>query len=781
MKKRLVFGIILTLTISLLSGMLFPASSQSTSLPTQESETAQNPVNSEVYLYLGSPLLLSQDKISPLDSKNLDVAATVIDNRTFVPLRALSEYFKADVSYNAAERKAVIAYNGKRYIFPIGEKKYIIEGVLTKKEILMDTKSTILNQRTMVPLRVICEDILKRKVTYYDKIIAVSDNGLNLKENKELTANVKLKIGSALKAQSLEQIKSIMAQSGIYRDNIDVVKFSEAVDSGASKSADTVASNAMQSETSTAVADYSSTNTQVQGIDEADIVKTDGKYIFIAGNNAVRIVSADNNGLLKDIATIKLPQYKTLKEIYIDKSRLVLMGSRYDTQNQVLPEQKSESTTVSKKELQPKEYIDIDAKIYMPHRYKNYSFIDVYDISDYQNPKFIKGHEMEGNYQSSRKNGETVYLITNMYVNSDIVLPMMKDTTISNEPVSLPIKDIMIVPDCQASGYLVVSAININNTDKTQVEAITTSGQTTYMNNSSLYLVGNNYGGESTITKFNIDDMNIGYAGSGKVKGYVLNQFSMDEYNGYFRIASTWNNENNLFILDNSLNICGSVTGLAKGEQIYSVRFMGDKGYIVTYRTMDPLFVFDLSDPKNPKVTGELKIPGFSNYLHPVGNNLILGIGQDTYEIYKKDSEGKDVVVGTRQGGIKLSLFDVSNMGKPKEISNYVLGDSGSYSEVFHNHKAIMFDYINNNVVFDASITDTSNNRRQGAAVFNIDSNKIDLKGILDYIQPEVYGTYIPYGRRTLYIGDKLYYIQDGVVSSYNYKTLKKIDTLTLK
>jgi inhibitor of cysteine peptidase len=91
-------------------------------------------------------------------------------------------------------------------------------------------------------------------------------------------------------------------------------------------------------------------------------------------------------------------------------------------------------------------------------------------------------------------------------------------------------------------------------------------------------------------------------------------------------MATTWNSENNLFILDNSLNICGSVTGLAKGEQIYSVRLIGDKGYIVTYRTMDPLFVFDLSDPKNPKVTGELKIPGFSNYLHPVGNNLILGI-----------------------------------------------------------------------------------------------------------------------------------------------------------
>lgn len=775
MRKKLMASCILSLslTISILSGMMLPASGQPSSvLPIQEEITAQNITNDEVYLYVGSPLLLSQDKILPLDPVNLDVAATVVDNRTLVPLRALSEYFKADVSYNAADRQAVITYNGKRYIFPIGEKKYIIEGILTKKEIAMDTETTILNQRTMVPLRVICEDILGRKVTYYDSIIGISDNEINLKENKELADNVKLKIGSVLKAKSIEQIKSLMVQSRNY------LKYDVAFSDSVAKTADASVSNTPLSESSAEVG-YSETNTQVQGIDEADIVKTDGKYIYVAGNNAVRIVSTDNNGTLKDTSTIKLPKEKTVTEIYIDGNRLVLMGTKYDMQYQASPEQKSE--TNSNYNDKPTMDIAVDAKLYMPYRYKNYSFVDVYDISDHQNPKFVKGHEMEGNYQTSRKNGDTVYLITNTNVYNDIVLPMMKDTTISNQPTALPIKDVMIMPNCKAYGYIVVSAININNNEKTEVEAIAASGYTTYMNNSSLYLVGNNYNDQSTITKFNINGMNIGYAGSGKVNGYVLNQFSMDEYNGYFRIATTWNNENNLFILDNSLNICGSITGLAKGEQIYSVRFMGDKGYIVTFRTIDPLFVFDLSDPKEPKLTGELKIPGFSNYLHPIGENMILGIGQDTYEIYKKDSAGNDIVIGTRQGGIKLSLFDVSDMGKPKEISNYVLGDSGSYSEALYNHKAVMFDNVNNNVVFDAYVTDTSNKTSQGAAVFNIDNNKINLKGILEYMEPEVYGTYIPYGRRVLYIGDKLYYIQDGIVSSYNYSTLEKINTLMLK
>ncbi len=773
MKKKLISGSFLALTISILFSMVFPASGQSLDLPIQENTAAKNYPNNDVYLYVGSPLILSQDKISPLDPENLDVAATVIDNRTLVPLRALSEYFNADVSYDGAQRKAVINSNGKQYIFPIGEKKYIIKDGSSEKEILLDAKTSILNQRTMVPLKVICEDILGRKVSYYNKIIAISDTEIKLKENTKLASNIKLKIGAAVKATSLEQIKSVMSQPDIRRESL-LGTFTEAVDLEASKAADASVSNSPLSDATNSSSDYSTTNTQVQGIDEADIVKTDGKYIYIAGNNAVRIVSTDSKGALKESSVIKLPQNKTVAEIYIDENRLVLVGNRYETQN----EQKVKSNT---DDIQATTDIAPNAKLYMPYRYKNYSFVDIYSISDHQNPTFIKGHEMEGSYQSSRKNGDIVYLVTNTSVYNDIFLPYMRDTVVSDKHEALSISDIMLLPDGKSYGYLVISAINISNNEKTQVEAITASGHIMYMNTSSIYLVGNNYTGKSTVTKFNIDGMKIGYAGSGNVDGYVLNQFSMDEYNGYFRIATTWNSENNLFILDNSLNICGSVTGLAKGEQIYSLRFMGDKGYIVTYRTMDPLFVFDLSDPKSPKVTGELKIPGFSNYLHPVGDNLILGIGQDTYEIYKKDSTGKEVVVGTRQGGIKLSLFDVADMGKPKEISNYVLGDSGSYSEVFHNHKAVMFDKTNNNVVFDAYITDTSNKSSQGSAVINLDNNKINLKGILEYIQPEVYGNYIPYGRRNLYIGDKLYYIQDGIVSSYNYKTLEKIDTLMLK
>ncbi|MHB8061578.1 MAG: beta-propeller domain-containing protein [Ruminiclostridium sp.] len=779
MKKPILTCSILLLSIIVLTSMMAPASGQSSTLLGQaDITTTQNLLGSQLYLHIGSPLILSQGEISSLDPENLDVSATIINNRTLVPLRALSEYFKAEVSYDSAGRKAIIAFNGKRYFFPIGESKYIQTDGTAQKENSIDTKTMILNDRTMVPLRIICEDILGLKVSYYDKIIAISDRKIDLQGNNALVTDVKLKIGSALKAQSIDQLKSaIMGQNNL---NGDVIRFSGDIAAETSNSIGNVGSTSdttstpannsikLKSETAT---DYSTTNTQVQGIDEADIVKTDGAYIYIAGNNAVRIVSTDK-GNLEDTAAIRVSENKTVSEIYIEGDRLVLMGMMFE---------QSETTPSQRKDAVPEVDAATKSKRLLPNQSKNYSFIDIYDISDRKSPVLVKEHNMQGNYQSSRKNGSIVYLITNTYAYNDTVVPMMRDTIANEKSYPLPLKDIMIMPGYPTSGYVVVSAVNINDNQKAQVEAITTFGHLIYMNNSALYLVANGYDGQSTITKFTINGMNIGYAGSGKVKGYILNQFSMDEYNGYFRVATTWNNENNLFILDKSLNICGSVTGLAKGEQIYSVRFMGDKGYIVTFRTMDPLFVFDLSDPKNPKVTGELKIPGFSNYLHPIGENLLLGIGQDTYDIFKKDSSGKDVVVGTRQGGIKLSLFDVSDMGKPKEISNYILGDLGSYTDVFYDHRAAMFDSASNNVVFDASITDTSGKYKHGAAIFNFGNNSIKLKGVVDYIQPEVSGLYIPYGRRAIYIGDELYYIQDGIVSSYNYKTLAPIDTLILK
>lgn len=774
------------------------------------------------YLYTGSPLILSDGEIKMLDPSNPDLAATVIQSRTLLPMKAISEYFGAEVDYDAEDKAAIIKYDGKEYIFPIGSKKYIVKEGLTQKEYSMDTQSAIFEGRTMVPLRVICENVLGKKVSYFDRVIAVAGYEMDLRTNEGLMETVRGKIGEAVKARTMAELEKAMtvrreAQifyydavaggAGEARNSMNGVAVTEAAEAPAAPmpAEDQGLVSAEKQKSASDDGSYSTTNVQVEGIDEADIVKTDGKYIYIAGNNAVRIVGADQ-GKLSDDTVIRLSTDKNVNEIYVDGDRLILLGTRSEYDRVYmdvvepavdLPEgvalesvMDSDAGPAVEPAIDPSIATEKKIGIMPPYKPpKNYSFVDVYDISDPVKPVYLKGHEMEGYYQSSRKNGDIVYLVTNSYPSGGIVLPMMRDTVVSNKEFSMKLDDVMIMPRHPSPGYLIISAVNVKNEEKTETEAITAYGATMYMNDKSLYLAYNDRGDRTSVIKFVLEGMKVGYAGSGEVPGNLLNQFSMDEYEGNLRVAVTeWNSKNgassnSLYILDPSLNITGSVEDLAEGESIYSVRFMGDRGYVVTFRTIDPLFVFDLSDPEKPVLTGELKVPGFSNYLHPVGEDLLLGIGMDTYDIYKKDSSGKEVVVGTRQGGIKFSLFDVSDMGRPKEISTCVVGEEGSSSEALYNHKAIMFDLSNENVAFDAYINleNPPKGYQQGAVIVNFGGKKLKLKGILDSEPSGVYGNYIPYARRVLYIGDELYYVQEGRITSYDYDSLKQIDTITLR
>ncbi len=825
MPKKFFYGVLVLIFLMAGTILALAAGQNGTSGNDQSQNDPAGGGAAVAYLYTGSPLILADGEVKMLDPENPDLGATVINSNTLVPMKAISEYFGAEVTYDSAEKEAAVKYDGKEYVFPIGDKKYTVKDGLIKKEYDMSSQSLIFDGRTMVPLRVICENVLGKKVSYFDRVIAVADHEISLATNAGLVETVRGKIGEAVKARTMAELeKAMTAQKGpdvFYEYAVEDGSFVRFSANGAAVAGSTEApapapaldqaageesvSDARQMNASKDDS-YSATNVQVEGIDEADIVKTDGKYIYIAGNNAVRIVGADQ-GKLSDDAVIRVSTDKNISEIYVDGGRLAVMGTRteYDRTVSDAAGSAAGSATSAIDYAAPEAIVDFTGEpvpvidsaaiekrigIMPPYRpAKNYSFVDVYDISDPTKPVYLKGHEMEGNYLSSRKNGDIVYLVTNSYPSGGIVLPMMRDTAVSNQEFSMKLDDVMIMPRYPSPGYLIVSAINVKNDEKTETEAITAYGATMYMNDSSLYLAFNNNNGATSIIKFALEGMKVGYAGSGEVPGNLLNQFSMDEYEGNLRVAVTeWNskrgqNSNSLYVLDPSLNIAGSVEDLAEGETIYSVRFMGDKGYVVTYRTIDPLFVFDLSDPEKPVLTGELKVPGFSDYLHPVGEGLLLGIGMDTYDIYKKDSSGKEVVVGTRQGGIKFSLFDVSDMGKPKEISTCVVGDEGSGSEALYNHKAFMFDLSNGNVAFDAYINDADQQKsyQQGAVVVNFSGKKLTLKGILEAEPSGVYGNYIPYARRVLYIGDVLYYVQDGRITSYDYGTLKEISSVTLQ
>ena len=301
---------------------------------------------------------------------------------------------------------------------------------------------------------------------------------------------------------------------------------------------------------------------------------------------------------------------------------------------------------------------------------------------------------------------------------------------------------------------------------------------------------------ENTIIhKISIKNGKIEYIGKAEVPGRILNQFSMDEHKGYFRIATTignvWDTEekssNNVYILDENLEKVSEIENIAPGEKIYSARFMGDRAYLVTFKKIDPFFTIDLSDPENPEILGKLKIPGYSDYLHPYDENHIIGIGKDTVEALGSEKESRGIDFAWYQG-IKIALFDVSDFENPKVISKVIIGDRGTSSPALHNHKAFLFDKEKQLLVIPVRVCEIDDEIKgqndgytgntygdftfQGAYVYKLNLDGFEYLGRITHMEEEDFkksGYYYGYTgsnevERSLFIDDMLYTISDSMV-----------------
>ncbi len=558
---------------------------------------------------------------------------------------------------------------------------------------------------------------------------------------------------------------------------------------------------------------HGETNVQVEGVDEADVIKNDGRYLYFVAGNRLVIVDAIDPGNMSIVSKIILDDMSSFSEMYITGNSLTAIGYTYE---EVVVDANSSS----------------DGKDIMPGRYipgRSYTFAQVYDISNKSNPTLSREYKIEGSLLSSRVKDGNLYLVTNKWAyfygvdvmpNASEILPYRYDSTVSKDSMMIEPDEISYLPNPVDSSFMTISVMKIDSNKAVKTETVMGGGSTVYMSHNALYIVkpvfyffpwgildtvvaepaiGEASSDDATVEvtaqpepkepeepktaiyKYNITGNSVKYAGMGEVKGDVLNQFSMDEFNGNFRIATTqWTENgtvNNVFILDSNMKNMGSVENLAPGERIYSVRFSGNTGYVVTFRNMDPLFVLDLSNPSNPKVTGELKIPGFSNYLHPVGNGLLLGLGVETKEIYTKDENGKEIVTGFQTGGLKLSLFDVSDPFNPKEIDTLVIGKQGTYSEAQYNHRAFTWWPEKNAAVFSAQINNSKgyndySSWQEGAVVVNVVNRQLSLKGILPAStdQGRYWSYYTP--TRVTYINNTIYYMQMGMLMAYDYDTM---------
>ncbi|MEG0471254.1 MAG: beta-propeller domain-containing protein [Solibacillus sp.] len=530
-------------------------------------------------------------------------------------------------------------------------------------------------------------------------------------------------------------------------------------------------------------ADYSTTNNQVEGIEEGDIAITDGQYIYSVVDNQIMITDAKNMKVVKKLA-FNNDVYPS--HLMLHQNTLIVAYSAYI-------------------ETSKEPYYDG----------KSVAKVAFYDVKDAKNPKLIREIGQDGYLTNLRKVGNYLYIVSNHSPNywmlrevEDMDLqPYTYDTNDADQ--ALPFEKIRILPDSSAPNYLIVSAIDVNTiaSAKLNTESYLGNSGQLYMAQNAIYLASMNYNhmpmlrseaevtsdvsmpaevNETTIYKISVDKTAIRMAAQGKVKGSILNQFSMEEHNGHFRIATTEGNawgsaadsKNHLFILDAALKQVGAVNDLAKGERIYSARFMGDKAYIVTFKETDPLFVIDTKNPKAPKVLGELKIPGFSNYLHPIGENHLLGIGYDT-EV-KMEPGSKEPMVLTK--GMKLSLFNVTDLTNPIEQDAVIIGGRGTYSAVQHDHKALFRDVRNNYYGFPITIYEPGNDKDRltykgtGAQIYKITTAGIELTG--DLMEParpgEQYEDSYNVVQRILYTGDTLYTVSPTKITSYDMNTFKK-------
>jgi len=512
---------------------------------------------------------------------------------------------------------------------------------------------------------------------------------------------------------------------------------------------------------------FSETNVQVEGVDEADLVKTDGQYIYLTRNGKVYIVRAYPPEEAEVVSMFQPDQQ--VQDLYVDGDKLVL----YLRMSKAI-------------------YQDMIGKGFpVPEDLVSTTTVQVYDISNRGSPDLEREFTIEGSYVNSRLIGDYVYTVTRKrakVIDDEVGLPSV-ETGGSNCSVEASEVYYMNYTD---NRYYFTTIIAFNTQDPGEPESMETMllGRA-----SSLYVsYGNIYiatcrSDTTVLHRIMIDEGVIAYVAEGSVPGYVLNQFSMDEHGGYFRIATTSRRNgrsSNVYVLDGDLEIVGWLEGLAPGEDIYSARFMGDRCYLVTFKQVDPLFTIDLSDPENPKVLGKLKIPGYSDYLHPYDEDTLIGLGKDTIDAEEGDFAWYQ--------GVKISLFDVSNVHNPRELAKFIVGERGSDSPALDDHRAFLFSRARNLLVIPIHeenvgiVSDRKIGRyyAQGAYVFQVSEAGILLRGMVTHAEGGVFKAFgDPFNsdyevQRALYIEDVLYTISNAMIKMSSLTDLEELGTIDL-
>ncbi|MCD8106011.1 MAG: beta-propeller domain-containing protein [Lachnospiraceae bacterium] len=514
-------------------------------------------------------------------------------------------------------------------------------------------------------------------------------------------------------------------------------------------------------------ADYSTTNVQEYGVDEGDVVKTDGSYIYILrtdGEFLIVSVNGENEGnngneetgkaALVSRTSLESDNELTVKEMYLDGDVLSIITREYVTS---LVENEDGTYYTS---------------------FSSLTALYTYDISDRDDPVLAGTVTQEGYYSDSRKVGNYIYLFSTWYPS---VADTLDDSTISPllngkeaDAGSYYLPETLTSTEC-----LVISSVDITAPSTfTDNKILVSGGNDFYVSQENIYIMNENYENSNAvteITKFHYEDGAISGVAAGSVTGYLNDSFSMSEYGGNLRVVTTyygddisptatvtdWTEHNALYILSESMKRLSVLSDLAAGETVRSARFLGDTGYFVTFRQTDPLFSVDLSDPENPQILGELKISGFSTYLHFYGDGLLLGLG------YEADED-----TGTTTG-LKLSMFDISDPSNVTEVAKYVI-DGVTWCSSLSNYKSILADAGKNLIGFYCE---------DRYFLFSYDEEEgFAQEMIYDFYADQLSGEADSDSMRGLYISDTFYLAGSSFVISFDMdEGFSKMQVLTME
>lgn len=514
---------------------------------------------------------------------------------------------------------------------------------------------------------------------------------------------------------------------------------------------------------------YAETNTQVSGVDEADIIKNDGRYLYFVANNKIYIVDAKN---MKQVSVIdrfvnkdeKSTKQTDIQDIYVSGDTLIAIVSE-------MTFDKNDCITV---------YNDVCKTAYgYPYALsKEKTLICTYDISDRTVPKETDTHTQSGSYQTSRMTDGKIYTVSfyGVDVSHDRTENEIKSDCVPRvDGEKIKPADIRIGADSDKDkSFVVLTAFDTSVKTNNSSYAYLGYCDELYAAKDNFYIVSTEYGGKknnysntTNIASFSISGEKIAFKSEGKVSGSVEDQYSMDEYNGYFRIVTTdsvkkkdsFVDVSSLYVLDSGLNTVGKLVDIAKNEGVESVRFMGNSAYIITFENTDPLFTVDLTDPTAPKITGQVELPGFSSYLHPIGDDYILGVG------YDGDDDGADY------SSVKVTLFNVSDPSLPKVSDEVVIKNADT--DVNYNPKAFIY-YPEKNLAGIPAIVCGDGDTAYGAYyLIGVKDGKLTEEEKLVHKYSEDYSLLF----RGTYIADTAYTVSGEGVCSFDIDSGKSLNS----